>query len=135
MAYADYGFYIEVYLNGAKKSAMPEDSFLKYSQAASDYLDMLTFGRTERLFQSAMGAADGSSLQVKWVKIKKAACAVAEILYNEEVRHGGIASESTDGESYSYLASNTKSLDEKKYTAAACYLLNTGLLCRRGNCG
>ena len=68
MAYADYQFYTEKYYG----DAVPESEFPKYSDRASDRIDMITF---DRLVE---GMPEDERSQAK---IKKAVCALADVIY------------------------------------------------------
>lgn len=68
MAYADYDFYKNEYFG----EAIPEESFQKFSEKASDRIDSLTY---DRLID---GLPENKRAQTK---VKKATCAVAEALY------------------------------------------------------
>lgn len=68
MAYADYKFYTEKYYG----DTVPESDFTKYSDRASDRIDMITFDRL------ADGLPDDERSQTK---IKKAVCALADAIY------------------------------------------------------
>ena len=68
MAYADYKFYKEKYYG----DTVPESDFPKYSDRASDRLDMITFNRLgDRLPYDERDRT----------KIKKAVCALADAIY------------------------------------------------------
>ena len=68
MAYADYQFYTEKYYG----DTVPESDFTKYSDRASDRIDMITFERLVNGFPEEERAV---------TKIKKSVCAVADALY------------------------------------------------------
>ena len=68
MAYATYDFYTEKYYG----DVIPDESFDKYADRASDRIDQYTFDRCVGMFTD-----DERSL----VKIKKACCAIADALY------------------------------------------------------
>ena len=118
MAYADYTYYSTEY-----GGAMPESEFKRLSRQASAYLDSVTF---ERIAPELPTALMG--------KVKDACCAVADAyLLNEQ--GGGIASETNDGISVTYVAgvSNAKTENQRLREAAALYLGGTGLLYRGVN--
>lgn len=71
MAYADYKFYTEKYYG----DTVPEDSFLKYADRASDRIDVITFDRL------VDGLPDDDRSQTK---IKKAVCALSDAIYQIE---------------------------------------------------
>lgn len=68
MAYADYQFYTEKYYG----DTVPESDFPKYAERASDRIDAITFDRLVNGFPEEERAI---------TKVKKAACAVADALY------------------------------------------------------
>ena len=68
MAYADYQFYTEKYYG----DTVPESDFPKYAERASDRIDAITFDRLVNGFPEEERAV---------TKVKKAVCAVAEVLY------------------------------------------------------
>lgn len=68
MAYADYQFYTEKYYG----DTVPESDFPKYAERASDRIDAITFDRLVNGFPDEERAV---------TKVKKAVCAVAEVLY------------------------------------------------------
>lgn len=114
-AYADYDHYLSEY-----GGTMAEEAFKRLARQASAYLDQVTFGRI------------GSGLdKAAMDKVKDACCAVADaFLLNEQ--GGGVASETNDGVSVTYVAGvrNAKSEGRRLYEAAALYLGGTGLLYR-----
>lgn len=61
--------------------------------------------------------------------LKMAACAVADEIFKDDSEHGGIQSESVDGDSVTYKT-NPRSLRKKCYDMAELYLSNSGLLGR-----
>lgn len=92
MAYADYSFYTNKYYG----DAIPEVDFLKFSERASDWLDVATFDRI----------SDGLPTDEKAAaKVKKAICASAELLYlfdlagKQATKAAQTVSASTDGTS------------------------------------
>lgn len=115
MTYADYAYYSQEY-----GGTMPEADFKRLSRQASAFLDMVTFDRI----------ASGQPEKVM-EKVKAACCAVADAyLLNEQ--GGGVASETNDGVSVTYVAgvSNAKTDDQRLQEAAVLYLAHTGLLYR-----
>lgn len=68
MAYVDYEFYTEKYFG----DTVPESEFEKYSERASDRIDMITFDRL------VDGLPDNERDQTK---VQKAVCAVADAIY------------------------------------------------------
>lgn len=68
MAYVDYRFYSEKYFG----DIIPQDSFLKFSEYASDHIDQITFDRL----------IDGLPENERdKTKVQKAVCAVADAIY------------------------------------------------------
>lgn len=110
MPYADYEYYRLTY-----HGSLPEETFTRLARRASAYLDRVSFGRIREATEA----------------VKDACCAVVEAMELNE-RGGGIASETNDGVSVSYVAgiSNAKSEDRRLYDAAFLYLGGTGLLYR-----
>ena len=115
--YADYKYY-----KGTYYGKMAEEDFARLSRQASAYLDHVTFGRIQTV-------TDEKIME----KVKDACCAVADaFLLNEN--GGGIAAETNDGISVTYVngtGSNTD--DQRLYQAAVLYLGRTGLMYR--GCG
>lgn len=115
MLIVDYEFYSETY-----HGQMTEADFNRLYVYASAYLEEITMGR-----------ASGDLSETTGLKAKLALCAVTDAyLLNE--RGGGIASETNDGISVTYVAgiSNAKSEGRRLYEAAALFLGPTGLLYR-----
>lgn len=112
---ADFDFYATSF-----HGAADEATFTRLSIPAAAELDSLTFGRI-----------DGDVLSVHEMSIKYAYCALIDAFITNE-NGGGIASESNDGVSVSYVAgvSKAKTDDDRIYDAAVRYLGNTGLLYR-----
>jgi len=111
----DYKYYSETF-----HGQMAEADFGRLAVYASAYLEELTMGKI-----SGELTADAAE------KAKLAFCAVADTyLLNEQ--GGGVASESNDGISVTYMAgiSNTKNDGRRLYEAAALFLGPTGLLYR-----
>lgn len=138
--YADYDFYLNSYYG----NAIAEEDFPRLSERASDYVRSATGGLSD--------TADGWALEA----VKKASCAVADVLLDEEIMTAGaysgeqaVSSETVGGWSKSYRASAVSSaevayLGDRKRDALLLYLGNlpafAGLfktrskscLCRRG---
>ena len=114
MSYADYSYYMGVF--GGKMAA---DEFHRLSRQASAYLDHVTFDRIH-------GVTDAKIMG----KVKDACCAVADTyLLNEQ--GGGIASETNDGISVTYVNGTGSKTDEQRlYQTALIYLGHTGLMYR-----
>ena len=110
MIYADYTYYCSLYGG----SVIAEADFTRLSRLASAFIDAITYGRA--------ATATGADSE----KVKDACCAVCDVIYQEE-NGGEVASASNDGYSESYVTSG-KSIDRKKYDAAAVFLSPTGLL-------
>lgn len=72
MAYADYEFYKTSFFG----NVVPESDFNRFSERASDFIDMLTFDRL----------VDGLPTNERSQKrIKKAVCSLAELMYQIEL--------------------------------------------------
>lgn len=115
MLTADYKFYTETY-----HGKMEQTEFDRLAVPASAYLDELTMGRTSGTLSAEVEE-----------RVKLALCAVADAyLLNEQ--GGGVASETNDGVSVTYVngISNTKTDGRRLYEAAALFLGSTGLLYR-----
>ena len=115
MLTVDYDFYCGVF-----HGKMPREDFERLSVYVAAYLDEVTMSRT----------ADTLTADVE-ERAKRAFCAVADAyLLNEQ--GGGIASETNDGVSVTYVAgiSNSKTEGRRLYEAAALFLGPTGLLYR-----
>lgn len=110
MIYADYTYYCSLYGG----SIIAEADFTRLSRIASAFIDTITYGR------AAMATGIDSE------RVKDACCAVCEVIYQED-NGGEVASASNDGYSESYVTSG-KSIDRKKYDAAAVFLSSSGLL-------
>ena len=84
MAYADYEFYKTSFFG----NVVPESDFMRFSERASDFIDLLTFDRlTDGL--------PGDERQQK--RIKKAVCAAADILYQIDIAEQNAAAAATTG--------------------------------------
>lgn len=115
MIYAEYEYY-----KGSYYGTMAVEDFMRLSRQASAYLDNVCFGRIADVTDEAIMA-----------KVKDACCAVADAyLLNEN--GGGIASETNDGISVTYVrsTSNTLTDEQRLYQAALLYLGSTGLMYR-----
>lgn len=115
MLTVDYNFYLGVY-----RGKMPMEDFWRLSVYASAYLDDLTMGRTAGELPAE---TEG--------KAKMALCAVADA-YRLNEQGGGVASETNDGISVTYVAGagSAKTEGRRLYEAAALFLGPTGLLYR-----
>lgn len=109
MIYADYTFYKNEFCG-----KMSEEDYARLSRKASNYLDYVCFDRITEVTE----------------KVKNACCAVAETyLLNEQ--GGGIASESNDGISVTYVNGGTALSEEQRlYQTVQMYLAHTGLMYR-----
>ena len=114
MAYANFEYY-----KGAYCGEMAEKDYDRLSRQASAYLDFITFDRIKSV-------TDESVME----KVKDACCAVADtLLLNEQ--GGGIAAETNDGISVTYVNGTGSKTDEQRLrNAALIYLGNTGLMYR-----
>lgn len=98
MAYADYSFYKNIY----KGNKLSEADFDRLSERASDYIDK----RTDYVLCKSGIPPDME------IRIKKACCAAAETYKSCE--SGGVKlSESVDGYSVSYAASEHRTADQR----------------------
>ena len=70
MAYADYEFYKTSFFG----ATVPESDFMRFSERASDFIDMMTFDRL----------ADGLPSDEQ-KRIKKAVCTLADLMYQIEL--------------------------------------------------
>lgn len=125
-AYADYEFYIINY----RGKAVSETDFPVAALNATQFIRMLTVGRSDRY--------EGD-------EIKYATCAAAEAyaqafrLSESETQTAEISSENTDGYSVSYVSQRRSGetqealFKRKAYDAVRAWLSGTGLLSRR--CG
>lgn len=135
MAYADFPYYQDFYLGNLIRD--PTD-FGRAAERASEYLDMVTFGRLLDGIPSELTA-----------RIKKCCCAVAEAIYHYQAYgagstdSGGIGlkiSESIGAYSVSYasptesisafLSGDTSGLQDYLKSICMRYLGTTGLLYR-----
>lgn len=116
MAYADYDYYLNNY-----EGELSQDDFERLANRACAYLNALTLNAVKAAFKRGEYVTE----------IQDACCAVVDA-HSVNEHGGGIASETNDGISVTYLASSaTKKTDEERlYNAAALYLLPTGLLYR-----
>ena len=114
MPYADFYYYLSEF-----GGTMAADDFHRLSRQASAYLDHVTFDRIKSVTDESVKA-----------KVKDACCAVADVyLLNEQ--GGGIASETNDGISVTYVNGTGSKTDEQRlYQTALIYLGHTGLMYR-----
>lgn len=111
--YADYSYYVTSY-----RGKMPQCDFERLAGRASAYLNSVTFRR----------------IRAGWAEdelVKEACCAIADVYFLEE-HGGGVASETNDGISVTYVAGSraaqTKTMDQRLWETAVTYLGSTGLL-------
>lgn len=121
MAYADYTFYTTEYFG----NAVPETDFPRCAERASDWIDTITFDhiQTEEL------AEEEKAMK----RIKKAVCAMAEILYQVDLAQrqainiasctgatgnsGIVTSRSAGSESISYASPQQMGTGAKEWSA------------------
>ena len=115
MLTVDYKYYSETF-----HGQMAEADFNRLAVYASAYLDELTMGRTA-------GELPAETEE----KAKMALCAVADT-YRLNEQGGGVASETNDGISVTYVAGvgGAKTEGRRLYEAAALFLGPPGLLYR-----
>ena len=114
MAYADYAYYVDTF----RGNQLSEQEFAFFAERAADWIDYLTDGK-----------ADGNGPYSE--KIKKACCAIADVVFVNETKGGGIVSASNDGYSESYANPNSQQTAEQRVlNVARRYLSGTGLLYR-----
>ena len=115
MITVDFKYYSEVFHGRMNKA-----DFERLAVYASAYLDELTMGRL----------SDGLDADME-DRAKKAFCSVADA-YKLNEQGGGVASESNDGISVTYVSGvgGAKTDGRRLYEAAALFLGPTGLLYR-----
>ena len=108
------------YYTGTYKGTMPEADFNRLLVKASVYLDRVTFGRLADVTDTAI------------LELAKLACCSVIDTYLLNEQGGGIASESNDGVTVSYVAgvSNAKSDSQRLREAVGLFLSGTNLLYR-----
>lgn len=116
--YADYDFYLNTYFG----NAISEEDFPRLSTRASDYVRAATNGISETV--------DGWQLDA----VKKATCAVADTLLDEEIMNAStfsgeraVSSETVGSWSKSYgsttfSAASVEQIEKRKLDALAMYL-------------
>ena len=116
--YADYDFYLNAYFG----NAISEEDFPRLSERASDYIRAVTGGVSDRV--------DGWQQEA----VKKASCAVADILLDEEIMTASaysgeqaVSSETVGGWSKSYRsaalsAAEVENIKSRKADALMIYL-------------
>ncbi len=115
--YADYKYYIQSFKGGVIPSAK---DFLTAEASAGRYLEHVTHRRV-------VGNITDD--------VRDAVCAIAEVEYQTKLRNSnyGVASESNDGVSKTYVQETPETLklaENKKYSLAMQYLGHTGLMYR-----
>lgn len=115
MLTVDYDFYTNTF-----HGRLGRADFERLGVYASAYLEELTMGRTAK-------ELPGMVME----KVKLAYCSVVDTYHLNE-NGGGIASETNDGISVTYVAgvNNSSSDGQRLYAAAALFLAHTGLLYR-----
>lgn len=128
MAYANYEYYTNVYGG----TAIAPDAFTRMADRASAYIDAVTLDRAKN--------AVGGKLE----SVKKAVCALAEIIQDEERLNANafaserqVQSETVGTWTRNYGTKSTSAtdvglLDNRKRETLLIYLGNTGLLRMRG---
>lgn len=104
-----YSYYIEIYRGSAINDPM---EFERLSMRAAEYIEEQTLGRADYCTSDA---------------VKKACCAIAELIGQEELQQDKI-SESVGSWSVTY--SGREDIEKRKYNTLKRYLLPTGLLYR-----
>lgn len=105
MTYADYNFYCEQYHGDTLEANAAE----RWLDMAGDELDVLTFGRLETAFPVVERHA---------VKVKKAACAIADALFLIDTqRQAAAAQKSEDGTYRGAVASISSGKESISYSA------------------
>lgn len=114
MAYVTYEWYADTFLGGKIPSF---EDFARVIPEAEAYIDDITRGKVTEATEA----------------VKKAVCAVAEVIYNQEKDEDAtVSSESVGNHSRAYTK-QTRSLSEReaeKARKARLYLSRTGLLYR-----
>ncbi len=107
MAYADYEYYSNVY-----KGTLSETAYERLSERASDYID----SRTGYILKKA-----GITEEME-ERVKKACCALTEVMSSAETGGGVKASESVGDLSVSYAVGTQRSDVQKLDDAIQLYL-------------
>lgn len=103
MAYADYTFYSDAYHG----DVLTEKNADKWLDRASDELDAITFGRLTFAFPT---------VEIHAVKVKKAACAIAESLcFIDEQRRAASVQKAADGSYRGAVASISSGKESISY--------------------
>ncbi len=119
--YADYEFYTEVFYGNAIK----EKDFKRLEARAEEQLDVMTFNRIKTMDEKYMS-------EDLALNIRKAVCAMAEVIGEGESIGLGISSESNDGYSVSFQATAKHEASNWMRDCACRYLAESGLLYRGG---
>lgn len=118
--YADYDFYLNTYWG----NSISGDDFPRLSERATDYIRSTTRGISDTVYGGQLDA------------VKKASCAVADVLLDEEIMVGSafggghaVSGETVGGWSVSYGSSsfssaNAEFMEKKKLDALLLYLKN-----------
>lgn len=116
--FADWEFY-KLIFHGRADS----ETFERLAVGAAGYIDAVTFGRA-----SAVPESDA-----RYERIKCAVCAVVDADARYEAG-GGVASESNDGISRTFVVgvSKTSTIEALRYRAAMTWLGRTGLMYQGG---
>lgn len=117
MTDVDYSYYTGTFLG----NSIPETAFPRLMRDAQTYISRYTFGRADRPQPDDVTA-----------KINNACCAVAELLQQEELSGGQIASEAVGKWSRTYVT-NGKTLNQRVRDIVRRYLSGTGLTYRGVN--
>ena len=112
MAYTDFEFYATTYHG----NVVPESDFPRIADRASDFLDVVTFGRLVDGLPSDERAA---------TKVQKAVCAVAEELYKLELADkqalsaaaGGTSSSGSSGATSGVITSRSAGSESISYAS------------------
>lgn len=118
--YADYDFYLNTYFG----NCISEEDFPRLSTRASDYIRSMTHGLSDKV--------DGWQMEA----VKKASCAIADVLLDDEIMTAGafsgeqaVSSETVGGWSRSYgsssfSAASAEYIEKRKLDALMLYLKN-----------
>ena len=111
--YIDYDFYKESYGG----TSVPQDSFTRLSLKASAYIDKITFGRIQKIYETDT-ESEGYDLPDS---IKYAVCMAMEIQHkNQDTDNKTVVSESSNGYSVNY--GNIKSVEKQMYDECKTFI-------------
>lgn len=114
MAYTDYNFYTDSFFGDVLTSENAD----KYLERASDEIDTLTYRRLTGAFPI---------IEADAIKVKKAVCAVAEVLYLVDFQRQAVALQQTADGSYrgavSSISSGKESISYATGSAASVYAI------------